>query len=102
VYGTLSVLLYLLYLLYLLSSPVTGGLYYIGVYGTLSVLDARETNRLLLLATVDPGIPIVPTYRVLINYFVRFDTVAALQYRYYSIFLPADERDLTFQVTRLY
>ena len=44
---------YLLYLLSLLYSPVTGELYYIGVYGTLSVLDARELTLLTLL-TVQP------------------------------------------------
>jgi len=79
-------------------SPVTGGLYYIGIYG--AVLDVREA-QLVLLATVDPGIPIVPDVKVLINYFVAFDTSQALQYRYYKIYLPPDERDLSIQVTHL-
>jgi hypothetical protein len=57
--------------------------------------------RLVLLATVDPGIPVLPVYKELVNYFVSFDTVPALQYRWYKIFLPADERDLSIQVTHL-
>jgi hypothetical protein len=80
------------------ASPVTGGFYYVGVYG--SVLELKEA-RLVLVASVDPGIPIVPDYRTLINYFVSFETVPALRYRFFKIFLPADERDLSIQVTHL-
>jgi len=80
------------------ANPVTGGFYYVGVYG--SVLDLKEA-KFVLLASVDPGIPVLPTYKTLINYFVAFDTVPALNYKFYKIYLPADERDLSIQVTHL-
>ena len=81
-------------------SPVTGGLYYIGLYGAAAVLEMKA-SRVVLVASVDPGIAVLPTMKILINYFVSFDTVPALSYRYYKIYLPADERDLSIQVTHL-
>ena len=79
-------------------SPVTGGVYFIGIHA--SVINIQDA-RLVIIASVDPGIPMVPTVRTLANYFVSFDTVPALQYRYYKIYLPPDQRDLSIQVTHL-
>ena len=77
-------------------SPVTGGLYYIGVHA--SVLDMKEA-RFVIIASTDPGVTVVPTVTVLRNYFVAADTVPALEYRYYKIYLPEDERDVAIEVT---
>jgi hypothetical protein len=78
------------------SSPVTGGLYYIGVYA--SVLEMTEA-RLVIMAATQPGVPVVPAVTELKNYFLAAATVPALEYRYFKIYLPADERDVILEVT---
>jgi hypothetical protein len=74
------------------SNPVTGGVYYIGIHASIqNVLGAQ----LVLVATVDPGVVPVPEAIELRNYFIIQAQVPALQYKFFKVFVPADERDLT-------
>lgn len=81
----------------LVERPVAGAFYYVGVYAPVrSLTDARVWIEA---STTPRGEFEAPVTR-LISYFTQFDTLGALSYKFYSIEMPADQRDITVSVTK--
>lgn len=90
------------------TDPIVGAFYVVGIYARQQALtvtaasDPRASNAdVSLRISTEAGVEVFPSVTSLTNYFVYFDTIQSLTYRYYKINVPADMRDISIIVTRL-
>eukprot|EP00960_Hanusia_phi_P076360 768551-Hanusia_phi.AAC.2 len=81
-----------------IDNPTTKDVYIVGVLFNAS---RQPDVQLILWADISPGAHVYPNVTTLQNYLISFSVQPALSYRYYKIPLPANQMDISIQVTHL-